>query len=48
MKKKQIFNEPRPIKELIAEVLKNLQLEEIKSTNKKQFNILIITGESQR
>jgi hypothetical protein len=30
MKMNRLFNEPRPIKELIAEVLENLQPEEIK------------------
>jgi hypothetical protein len=30
MKMSRLFNEPRPIKELISEVLENLQPEEIK------------------
>jgi hypothetical protein len=37
----RLFNEPKPIRELIEQVLLDLQSD-------KQFNIFVINGDSQR
>ena len=45
---KNLFNEPRPIKELIAEVLAGLQPDEPTKPSHKDFFEPKINGSSQR
>lgn len=45
---KNLFNEPKPIKDLIAEVLERLQPDEPTKTSHKDFFEPKVNGSSQR